>query len=70
MIIIKETVIAIVGHLAVSGTLDLICFVTYLESKLMCLMELLFCSLYQGRAILKLATLGVHHSTKLALKAL
>ncbi|KAL0369252.1 UNVERIFIED_CONTAM: hypothetical protein Scaly_1144100 [Sesamum calycinum] len=27
-------------------------------------------SLYQGRAILKLATLGVHHSTKLALKAL
>ncbi|KAL0391737.1 UNVERIFIED_CONTAM: hypothetical protein Sradi_2396500 [Sesamum radiatum] len=27
-------------------------------------------SLYQGRAILKLAALGVHHSTKLALKAL
>ncbi|KAL3845539.1 hypothetical protein ACJIZ3_002942 [Penstemon smallii] len=27
-------------------------------------------SLYEGRAILKLATLGVHHSTKLALKAL
>ncbi|KAL0360230.1 UNVERIFIED_CONTAM: hypothetical protein Sradi_3707500 [Sesamum radiatum] len=27
-------------------------------------------SLYQGRAILRLATLGVHHSSKLAIKAL
>ncbi|KAK6132314.1 hypothetical protein DH2020_033938 [Rehmannia glutinosa] len=27
-------------------------------------------SLYQGRAILRLATLGVHHSSKLALKAI
>ncbi|KAI3464502.1 hypothetical protein Pfo_021165 [Paulownia fortunei] len=45
----------------------------WLAGKMFCTLAawgLALASLYQGRAILRLATLGVHHSSKLALKAL